>query len=267
MPIDYDPSVIPPDARDVVERLYDAWTQPVDSSAIPALPANVSLMSEKEGVRNMVRPALRALVADHFYGLNLIAELQEYEESLARARELLPTMNDIKTRSGDLGEVLATAYVEQRTSFDIPVKKLRYKDDRALAMRGNDIVAFDKSMAPPRVLKGEVKSRSKLSNSTVQEAAGALIQNAGRPKAATLAFIAHKLRMMGNTEEAKLVEAVQKTSIPAGKLQHFIFTLSGNDPSSSLSAHAASAGGVERMLVGLRIDNHQDFIREVFDSV
>ncbi len=151
--------------------------------------------------------------------------------------------------------------------FDVPIKKLRHKDDRALAMRGNDIVAFDKSTMPPRVLKGEVKSRTKLSPSTVLEAANALTQYSGRPKAATLAFIAHKLRMVGKADEAKLVEAVQKNPISVGNLQHFIFTLSGNDPAAPLAAHALSVGGVARILVGLRIEDHQEFIQQVFDAV
>ena len=45
------------------------------------------------------------------------------------------------TRSGELGEVLALSFVEERTKWSQTVKKLRWKDGRDVAMRGDDVLA------------------------------------------------------------------------------------------------------------------------------
>ena len=43
-----------------------------------------------------------------------------------------------KGRSGDLGEILATELVEEEIGLRVPVRRLRYKDGRNMAMRGDD---------------------------------------------------------------------------------------------------------------------------------
>jgi len=51
----------------------------------------------------------------------------------------LPT--GAKSRSGDIGEILASSYVTEFTGYKIGVLKLRWKDHREMAMRGDDILA------------------------------------------------------------------------------------------------------------------------------
>ena len=45
-----------------------------------------------------------------------------------------------KGRSGDLGEILASELVEEEIGLRIPVRRLRYKDGRNMAMRGDDFI-------------------------------------------------------------------------------------------------------------------------------
>ncbi len=48
--------------------------------------------------------------------------------------------SDCKGRSGDLGEILATELVEEEIGLRVPVRRLRYKDGRNMAMRGDDFI-------------------------------------------------------------------------------------------------------------------------------
>src|SRR5437660_10066479 len=115
--------------------------------------------------------ALKPLVADHFVGEELILKAGGYKKAAATVANSLPSSK--KTQSGDLGELLATEYVNSETAFVVPINKLRWKSDRQMAMHGNDVIGVDQSVKPIRVLKGECKSRRKFgcaSNSWVEVA-------------------------------------------------------------------------------------------------
>ena len=79
------------------------------------------------------------MVLDHLVGLEII-ERMGFATSAAVIRNRLPT--EKRTRSADMGEILASDYVDQVTEFSIPIWKLRSsKDDRNLVLRGDDILA------------------------------------------------------------------------------------------------------------------------------
>jgi hypothetical protein len=45
-----------------------------------------------------------------------------------------------RARSGELGEIFATELVEEELGFEVPVRRLRYKDCREMALRGDDFI-------------------------------------------------------------------------------------------------------------------------------
>lgn len=73
-----------------------------------------------------------------------------------------------KGRSGDLGEILATELVEEEIGLRVPVRRLRYKDGRNMAMRGDDFIgagydaagdprAFVKDFTATSTVPGDVR--------------------------------------------------------------------------------------------------------------
>ena len=172
-----------------------------------------------------------------------------------------------KTRSGDLGEILATEFIDQRTKYTVPVKRLRYKDDRDLAMRGDDVLGVRETKTRVNVLKAEAKSRAQLSPSVVNEARDGLAKNKGRPNPSTLAFLEYNLRNAERDDEAELFARLQRETIRAREICHLVFTLSGNDPTDKLqNAVSPISKGVELLLCGCCISGHGEFIEEVFES-
>jgi hypothetical protein len=70
-------------------------------------------------------------------------------QAAAYVKEKLPTL--LTLRSGDLGEILCNAYVLEATAFNVGVKRLRWKESRNMAMRGEDVLACRRRRARCRL--------------------------------------------------------------------------------------------------------------------
>lgn len=227
--------------------------------------AAVWLLTEREGERVHAFHALCASVKNHLIGDDILARL-EFPRAAAAVRNRLPTEKRI--RSGDLGEIIATDYVIHKAEFTVPLLRLRYKDDRNMSMRGDDIIALDMNATPVRMLKAEVKSRAELAAAVVAEACVALANNGGRGKPSSLSFISMQLRREGNDALALVLESLQETDVHPERIVHLVFTFSGNPPVSYFADQAAEEVAVsERRLVGLRVADHQQLIAQVFAAL
>lgn len=175
-----------------------------------------------------------------------------------------------KSRSGDIGEILASSFVTEFTDYKVGVLKLRWKDHREMAMRGDDILAI-KVVPGSKMsfLKGEVKSRASLTKKTVEEARKALSSSNGRPTPHALAFVADRLYETGQTDLSDLIEECQlKRRISLEQVSHMIFVFTGNDARDLLTADLMTyAGKIPQHSVGLRVATHQTFIKEIFEKV
>ncbi|MDI1259904.1 Hachiman antiphage defense system protein HamA [Aquabacterium sp.] len=184
-------------------------------------------------------------------------------------KEKLPTTKAI--RSGDLGEVLCTAYIGEATSFTLGITKLRWKDHREMAMRGEDVLAFSLNARGKglKVLKTEVKSRVAMGSGVIGDARKALSSNKGLPSAHALSFVADRLFEQGDKALRDAIDDVQlKSALKQSQVSHMLFTFSGNDPSKLLTTNLTNyKGAVPQMYVALSVKAHQDFIKSVFDAV
>jgi len=181
----------------------------------------------------------------------------------------LPTAATI--RSGDLGEILCTAYVHEATPFNLGIKRLRWKDHRNMSMRGEDVLAFrlcGKS-GSLKILKAEVKSAAVMSSTIIVKAREALSANSGLPSPHAISFVADRLNQSGDTALGDALDKAQlKDGIKPGQVSHMLFTFSGNDPSKPLKKDLqAYAGSVPQHYVALCVTTHQTFIKAVFESV
>ncbi|PAQ05349.1 hypothetical protein CIT26_31350 [Mesorhizobium temperatum] len=215
---------------------------------------------------------LATALPSHYASKKRIASiLKRLGKSAAAAyvQNKLPTGSRI--RSGDLAEILASRYVEESTDFPAGISKLRWKDHREMAMRGDDLIGLQPVDGPEKIrfLKGEVKSRAKLTTSAVTDARKALTAFQQKPSPHALEFIADRLHEDGEDELGNLIDdALLVDGIALKQVSHLIFTFSGNNPSAILAKNlAAYMGKVPQSAVGLRVDGHQDFIASVFKKV
>lgn len=241
--------------------LFKKWLQ------APTKPQpGVSVYIERPGTRPLGLSALKKLLADHFVGEGTIMQAGGYSKSSAIITNSLPTNK--RTRSGDLGELLATEYLNSETPFAVPIRKLRWKSDRETAMHGNDVIGVNTKVKPIRVVKGECKSRAAFGKATVEEAATSLDLHDGRPNPSTLAFITKRLYEDKRDAEAKVFQDLQcEGAISATNLSHLIFALSGNDPSKHLANCPKSKhAGIKRESTTIVINDHGAFVAAVYET-
>ncbi|MFC4217150.1 Hachiman antiphage defense system protein HamA [Pseudophaeobacter arcticus] len=168
--------------------------------------------------------------------------------------DLLPQTPQI--RSGDLGEIYATEWIGAHSGYRTPIKRLRWKDHRNMAMRGDDVIGMiiDPATQRLRFLKTEAKSRIDLRAQTLQEARTGLDKDGGLPSSHALSFISARLMELGT--DAPLVDAIDEAlyrhGIPADSVKHLLFTFSGNSPTALLTQalEAYSRPAVSNVLAG-----------------
>ena len=177
-----------------------------------------------------------------------------------------------KGRSGDLGEILATELVEEEIGLRVPVRRLRYKDGRRLAMRGDDFIGagYDSEEDKLWLLKGEAKSNKSLGKATVTSARKVLDRDHGRCTSDSLLFVANRLLESNDPDENVLGRALRDEvglkSLRADRIDHMLFTLSGNGPHALLKENLDAAGtNRDHYVVNVHIKDHQGPSRTIKD--
>jgi hypothetical protein len=181
----------------------------------------------------------------------------------------LPTTKAI--RSGDLGEIYATEWIDAHSSYRAPIKRLRWKDHRNMAMRGDDVIGIlqDAQTKGLRFLKTEAKSRTTLTAKVLTEARAGLDKDGGLPSPHALSFISARLLELDNLPLADAIDdALLKHGIPLQNVRHLLFTFSGNAPDALLTASLqVYPGPINQWGIGLRVEGHAAFIGAVYDRV
>ena len=251
--------------------LFDDWCdQAGDGSGV----RRYLTLTEKDGGRDDIIEQLGETVRSHYDRLDRIADdVQElgYEVASAILRELLPTTS--RARAGDLGEVLASELAEDMLEFEVPVRRMRFKDGREVPMRGDDFIGVNYCADDGALwlLKGEAKSRGTLNKTTITEARQALDRNDGRCTPSSLLFVASRLMDSDNADQAALGRLIRtevgKKTLPRNRIDHALFTLSGNGPIAALlDDYNAAETGRGQAVVNLHIADYSDFIQQVYEQ-
>lgn len=227
------------------------------------------MLVEKEGGRAAVQADLIDRVRSHYDDpKNIADDIEElgFPGAANILRERLP--RDAKKRSGEVGEILATEFIENQTGFRIPVRRLRYKDGREMALRGDDFLGIEEEDGRLNYLKGEAKSGRNMGGGVITDARERLGHDDGRPTPITLLFVADRL-LEGNEQDQALGRQIRnamgRRTIRARQVTHGLFTLTGNDRRTELETDLNGVDGDHGYIsVNLRIDDHQEFIAWIY---
>jgi hypothetical protein len=171
-----------------------------------------------------------------------------------------------------MGEIIATEFVEHYTGFRIPVRRLRYKDGREIALRGDDYVGINEDeQGRLLLLKGEAKSGRAIPNPVVADARERLSENDGRPTTISLLFVAD--RLLETNDEAdnalgrRIRDEIALRTVPPQRITHGLFALSGNSTVAILEADLEHADNAHNHLsVAFHVDGHQAFVAEFYEE-
>jgi hypothetical protein len=216
--------------------------------------------------------AVAKIIPEHYTSNERIAHIMRRLGKLQAAEHIeqkLPRSKNI--RSGDLGEILCASYVLEFTDFTKSINRLRWKDHREMAMRGEDIIAIQADFVSRKIkfMKGEVKSEKTISARTISKARESLSKDEERPSAHALSFLAARLYEMGDHDLSDLIDYVSlNRSIEIGLVSHMLFVFSGNDAHNVLHGDLNGyKGSVPQNSVGLCVATHQSFIQAVYEKV
>ncbi|MEO8195745.1 MAG: Hachiman antiphage defense system protein HamA [Thermoanaerobaculia bacterium] len=247
--------------------MFDQWLAgPTEEIAGDILICLAEIPGSREGVLD----GLRAILRSHYVSPDLTARRLVQLGAEKTARLLLAALpQSKKARSGDLGEFLATELAERRLGFEVPIRRLRWRDDREMALRGDDLIGVKRTEQGKWIfLKGEAKSRGKLAKNVVSEASRTLDKEEGRPSRHAVLFVVARLSEIGRNDVARALEDALLESFEGSGLEQLLFTVSGNDPSGLLRAHLESRAGLapRRHAIGVRVEPHSVLVQLAFDG-
>lgn len=250
---------------------FDQWCEPEETQVIGQHTVGLLVSNNDELGIELVARYLPTRYADP-------ATLARVAESLGKAkvaaflREMLPATQ--RARSGDLGEILASAYAVEELGFTVGPSRLVHRDHKEWAMRGDDVLGArfkDGSTAAPQVelLKVEAKSRKQAGAAAIKEAREGLEREDGMPGAHSLVHFG--TRLLGGPDDAlgeAILSAELKSGLRPGMVTHLMFVFAGNDPRSHIEDDlTAYVGGIDQRGVVVRVPGHQNFIRSVYEAV
>ena len=215
---------------------------------------------------------LVALLPDYYIDPLSVASTLERLGKPAAAQKLRLKLPEVKKiRSGDIGEIITTDYIEEKTPFTVPIRKLRWKDHRNMAMRGDDVIGLlvDQQSHKISFLKAEAKSNQTLATAVLEKAREELDLDEGLPAPHALEFVAERLRETGNQELADIIEKAQLVDgIRPDQVEHLLFTFTASNPENLQKvAFDAYGGTIKQSSVGFQVSNHQELISSVYQGV
>lgn len=229
------------------------------------------VLAETEGARDAVIAELCDVVRSHYVSPETMARRLEELGASQTASVMREHLPESKTaRSADMGEILATECAEWRLGYEVPIRRLRWKDGREVPLRGDDLVGLSRDEKQRlQFLKGEAKSRAALTTAVIQEATEALGDNEGRPTRHSVLFVAERLRDNGSHDLAAELEEAVLRSFRGLTVEHFVFALAGNDPEKFLSDHLHACAETKQLqhAMGVRVEDHGRFIALVYERL
>ena len=250
--------------------LFDEWCEATELEEGRKL---LCRMTEADGTRTTALQELRRRIQSHYVSDEEIAaflDTLDYGDVAELVRLNYP--ESARGRSGDLGEILATELIEEWCGYDVPIRKLRYKDHRDQAMRGEDVIGarHDKN-GQLELLKAEAKSAQSLSTATVAEARAGLEAHHGRPSPHALMFTARKLLEagtdIGDTLGRELLQTAIEDETPKSKVAHLLFALTGNAALDMIDTDFDNADGERNQYIAhFRIRDHGEFVGAAYNA-
>jgi len=245
---------------------FGKWTELVEHNKNGYSLTLLQITNDDEAVKQ-----LASIVPNHFASqyANILARLGKPHAATYLSQKL-PTSKSIM--SGDLGEIIATEYINSETDFETPIKRLCWKDHRNMSMRGDDAIGVyfpENNVDDIAFLKVEAKSRQVLSQGVVNTAREALESHEGRPSPHSLGFIADRLYEVGEEEKADQIILFQlNTDVDDEQIEHMLFTYSANDPVDYLKADQTEYDDKNfQNTVGVYSASHTPIIQSVFAAI
>ena len=172
------------------------------------------------------------------------------------------------SRSGDMGEILGTAYVNTVLGYKTGPSRLIQRDHQEWALRGDDVLGARLDGSAVELVKVEAKSRVKARESAIISARQGLQRNGDLASPHSLTQFAERLLETDEALSDAINDLLQENGVRPQQLMHVMFIFTQNDPTTHVNSDLKSYNGsVTQTTVTVRVKAHQDFIANSYDSV
>lgn len=137
-------------------------------------------------------------------------------------------------RSGDIGEILGSAYIQSAMGYDTGPSRLIERDHQEWAMRGDDVLGARLNGAKVELVKVEAKSRAMANSKVIADAREGLRRNSDLASAHSLTQFAERLLQSNEPLSDAVNDVLQKDGLRPGQLAHVMFIFAGNHPASAV---------------------------------
>jgi Cap4 SAVED domain len=150
--------------------------------------------------------ALREMLISHHSSPEMLERSRIQREAISRLgfqteqAKLNRFPRNDKTRKGNLAEVILAEYLVATERITLPVYRLRYNPNVNQSMKGDDVLLFDFSTTPARIVVGESKYRATSSPSAVQEIVTGLTRSHTGGIPVSLVFVSDRLFESGQSD-------------------------------------------------------------------
>ena len=177
-------------------------------------------------------------------------------------RNKLPTKSS--ARSGDMGEILATAYLHQECGYVVGPSRLIQRDHQEWAMRGDDVLGAKLGSRAATHHQGRGKGRATWETAPSKTLAREAARNDELPSPHSLTQFAERLLPTADSQIGEAVLAMQLSDgVRPDRVGHLMFLFTGSNPSEFVSADLKTySGSVSQLTVTLRVKGHQKFIKD-----
>lgn len=214
--------------------------------------------------------AVAATLGEKYAEVDMLVHIAEKfgkQKVSAFLRNKLPTK--ASARSGDVGEILATAYLQEDCGYAVGPSRLIDRDHQEWAMRGDDVLGVKIDAASGvHLAKVEAKSGKKITKKVVTAARAGLQRSGGMPSPQSLSQFAERLRRAAEDDLADAVLRVQLVDdIRPEAVTHMMFLFTMNDPSEFVRDDLTGyTGPIEQISMALRVNAHPEFISGVYEK-
>jgi hypothetical protein len=218
-------------------------------------------------------PQIRQYIIKHHASEEQLKRLNAKKEALKKqgyaqlAEKLKAFPLSGITRKGNAAEIILAEYLASQPGVEIPVYRLQYNPNVEQSMKGDDVLAFDFTKEPVRLIVGESKFRGTPAAVAVNDMGNSLSKSHQSGLPASLEFVADRLYEKGETQ---LADRVSRCTFlfAEGKLQ---LSYAGLLVSNTRAAeYVTKAGSIELerlVVISLGIDQPDAFIDNCYKGL
>lgn len=209
-------------------------------------------LSEKDGSRAAVVESLRAMLVQHHASPDALKRTEDHRQAMnrlgldAEQARLRRFPTNASTQKGNLAEIVLAEYVVAANGVVLPVYRLRYNPNVDQSMKGDDVLAFDLDVEPPRIIVGEAKFRGTSSAAAVKEIVEGLLRSYKSGVPASLQFVADRLFEGGDDDLAgRVLDCARLFALGDLHIDYVGMLLS--DAKAAERVNAATPGSLRRL--------------------